>query len=69
MDQVAKSYQSTMQSASARSGSGGGRTVNMNFQSLDSKTTARMFMDNKHHVRAALNASLAEYSGVGDASN
>jgi hypothetical protein len=68
-EQVAKSYQSTMQSATARQSGGGDRTVNMNFASLDSKSTARLFMENKHHVRAALNASYGEYSGGADASN
>ena len=68
-ESIARGYRAAMSANSARpwQASAGDRTVNMNFHTLDSKTAARMFMENKHHVRAALNASYAENSGGADA--
>ena len=68
-EQVARSYQSTMQSTASRQSGSGDRTVNMTFASHDSKSTARLFMENAHHIRAALNSDYGEYSGGSDASN
>jgi hypothetical protein len=67
MDTIAANYRNTMSSRDAqRSAPGGDRTVHMNFYSLDSKSVARMFHENAHHIRAALNQSYAEYSGGSD---
>jgi hypothetical protein len=40
--------------------------VNLNFRSHDAKGAYQLFMDNKHHIRAALNQSYAENSGGAD---
>jgi hypothetical protein len=66
-ESIARSYRMAMAPQGNRQLASGDRTVNMNFHTLDSKTVARMFMENKHHVRAALNASYAENSGGADA--
>jgi hypothetical protein len=64
---IARGYRTAMAGSGTRQWGGGDRTVNMNFHSLDSKSVARMFNENKHHLRAALNASYAENSGGADA--
>ncbi len=46
--------------------SSGGGDVNLHFHSHDSKGAYQLFMDNKHHIRAALNQSYAENSGGAD---
>jgi hypothetical protein len=43
------------------------RDVNLHFHSADAKAARQLFMDNKHHLRAALNDSYSEYSGGADA--
>jgi hypothetical protein len=40
--------------------------INLNFNSHDAKGAYQLFMDNKHHIRAALNQSYAENSGGAD---
>lgn len=67
-ESIARGYRAAMSASSPRGwGGSGDRTVNMNFHALDSKSVARMFNENKHHLRAALNASYAENSGGADA--
>lgn len=66
LDDVARSYRAAMAPSASPAAAGGDRSVTMNFHTLDSKTAAKMFMDNKHHIRAALNASFAENSGGAD---
>lgn len=46
--------------------SSSGGDVNLNFHSHDAKGAYQLFMDNKHHIRAALNQSYAENSGGAD---
>jgi hypothetical protein len=68
MEDVANSYRSTMQSRDARSGSqGGDRTAHLHFHSPDAKGIRDLFMNNAHHVRAALNSSYGSYGGQADA--
>jgi hypothetical protein len=68
MEDVANSYRSTMQSKDARSGSqGGDRTAHLHFHSPDAKGIRDLFMNNAHHVRAALNSSYGSYGGQADA--
>jgi hypothetical protein len=68
MEDVANSYRSTMQSRDARSGSqGGDRTAHLHFHSPDAKGIRDIFMNNAHHVRAALNSSYGSYGGQADA--
>ena len=43
-----------------------GGTTNLHFHSHDAKGAYNLFMDNKHHIRAALNDSYAENSGGAD---
>ncbi len=56
------------QSTRAPAASTGG-DVNMHFHSADAKAAMRLFMDNKHHIRAALNQSYAENSSGADFTN
>ena len=42
------------------------QALQLHFHSHDAKGAYELFMDNKHHVRAALNASYAENSGGWD---
>jgi hypothetical protein len=46
--------------------SGGSSDVSLHFHSPDAKGAMQLFMDNKHHIRAALNQSYAENSGGSD---
>lgn len=52
--------------ATKRAAAPSGSSVNLVFNSHDAKGAYQLFMDNKHHVRAALNASYAENSGGAD---
>jgi len=54
-------------SARSRMMSGSGNVAHLHFHSPDAKGIRRLFMDNAHHVRAALNNSYANYSGLADA--
>lgn len=67
LDAIHRSYQRAMQAASSRSMGGGDRTLNMHVYAHDSRSVAQFFHANKHHMRAALNASYAENSGGADA--
>ncbi len=47
-------------------GNSGGGDTNLHFHSPDSAGAYQLFMDNKHHIRRALNESYAENSGGSD---
>lgn len=65
--QMAPSYRATMQNGAFN---GGGSTISnshqWNVNALDSKSVIDLLMNNKHGVRAAMNASYAENSGGSD---
>ena len=68
MASVAAGYRMAMTgSAGRQAASGGDRTLHMNINAIDAKSVAQFFNANKHHIRAALNASYAENSGGADA--
>jgi hypothetical protein len=53
---------STMPAQSASSGD-----IHLHLNAIDGKSALQFLTANKHHVRAALNASLGENSGASDA--
>ena len=61
------SYRAAMQSSAAQRSISNSTTHNWSVSAIDSKSVVQMLMDERHGVRAAVNASYAENSGGSDA--
>jgi hypothetical protein len=67
LDAAQASYRAAMQSRASQAASSRSTTHNWNVKAWDSKSVAQMLLDEKHGVRAAMNASYDENSGGSDA--
>lgn len=66
-ERITRALEGSADSTTRPAQSGFGGDIHMHFNAIDAKGVAKFFDENKHVMRAKLNASFAENSGGSDA--